>query len=103
MVSSVSGQSERKLYSLEEAEKSFRTLVAAKDSDILGVMKDDGLVCLADSLPFDSRDRFLTLVLPRPTSWLPETRSGEDEKNGSIYDGKSDGPAFTVTVLSLRV
>jgi hypothetical protein len=50
LLGSAWGQSDRKPYSRERAEKSFRALVAAKDSDIIDVMKSDGLVCFADSL-----------------------------------------------------
>jgi hypothetical protein len=38
LIGSVSGQSDPKPYSREAAEKSFRALVVAKDSDIIEVM-----------------------------------------------------------------
>jgi len=82
-----------KSYSREAAEKSFRALVAAKDPDILDVIKNDGLVCFADSLPFDEKDRFISIELPKPTSWLQEkTNASSSEEQGSIYDGKTDLP-----------
>lgn len=91
-----------KPYSRAAAEKSFRTLVAAKDADILNLIKNDGLVCFADSLPTDEEDRFLTIDLPRPTEWFQEKTKSDSEEQGSIYDGKSDLPAFSPAYLSFH-
>lgn len=91
-----------KPYSREAAEKSFRALVAAKDADILGVIKDDGLVCFADSLPMDEEDRFLTIDLPRATGWFQEKTDSDSAEQGSIFDGKSDLPAFSPAYLSFH-
>jgi integrase len=60
LTASVWGQSDRKPYAREAVEKSFRALVAATDRGILDVVHD-GLVCFADSLPFDEQDRFSSL------------------------------------------
>jgi len=85
-----------KPYSREAAEKSFRALVAAKDSDIMDVIKADGLVCFADSFPFYDEDRFLTIELNKPDYWLQDKTSdaNSSEEQGSFYDGKTD---FSVT------
>lgn len=91
-----------KPYSREAAEKSFRALVAAKDSDILDLIKNDGLVCFADSLPLDEEDRFLTIELPRPTAWFQEKTDSDSEEQGSIYDGKSNLPATSPAYLSFH-
>jgi hypothetical protein len=95
-----------KPYSREAAEKSFRALVAAKDKDIIDVIKDDvGLVCFADSLPFDEEDRFLTIELNKPGEyWFQEKKPNTDtEEQGSIYDGKSELPVTSPGSLHFRV
>jgi hypothetical protein len=104
MMSPVSGQSGSKPYSREAAEKSFRALVAAKDPDIIEVISGDGLVCFAESLPFSDEDRFLTIVLPKPTAWFPDTTSNvkPSQEGGSFYDGKTDFPAFSPVSLDFH-
>lgn len=100
LIGSAWGQTDSKPYSREVAERSFRTLVAAKDSDVIKVIKGDGLVCFADSLPFNKEDRFLTIVLPKPSDWFQDTTSNvsPSEEGGSFYDGKTEflvaSPAF---------
>jgi hypothetical protein len=98
------GQTDSKPYSREAAEKSFRALMAAKDSDILDIIKGNGLVCFADSLPFHEEDRFLTIVLPKPSEWLQDTttKAGQDAKDGSFYDGKTDFPAICPAFLDFH-
>jgi hypothetical protein len=85
--------------------KSFRALVAAKDSDIIDVIKGNGLVCFADSLPFNEEDRFLTIVLPKPGDWFLDTTSNmsPSEISGSFYDGKTDFPAISTVFLNFHV
>lgn len=93
-----------KPYSREAAVKSFRALVAAKDSDILDVFKDNGLVCFADTLPFDEEDRFITLKLAKPNTWLQDKDTNDPgEQEGSIYDGKTDHAAISPGYLSFHV
>jgi len=97
------GQTDSKPYSREAAEKSFRALVAAKDTDILSIIKSEGLVCFADSLSFKAPDRFLTIQLHKPMAWIQDTTSNvrpSDEK-GSFYDGKTDFPGFSLALLYL--
>jgi len=85
------GQTNSKPYSREAAEKSFRALVTAKDSDITDLIKGDGLVCFGESSPL-GEDRFLTIQLSKPLNWLEDKTSGDNssEEHGSIYDGKTD-------------
>lgn len=99
------GQSDSKPYSREVAETSFRALVAAKDSDIIGVIQGNGLVCFADALPFHEEDRFLTIVLPKPRDWFQDTTSnvGPSEKGGSFYDGKTEFSAISTVSLDFHV
>jgi hypothetical protein len=96
------GQTDSKPYSRAAAEKSFRALVAAKDSDITDVIKSDGLVCFADFLPYNNEDRFLTIVLPKPSYWLQDTTVTTSEKDGTFYDGKTDFPASAMGVLDFH-
>lgn len=87
-----------KPYSREAAEKSFRALVAAKDSDMMDVVKNDGYVCFADVSPLYKEDRFLTIVLQKPTDWSPE-RSTDDKDYHSLYDESKDSPAISFGIL----
>jgi len=104
LVGPVRGQ-DSKPYSREAAEKSFRALVAAKDKDIMDVMKNDGLVCFADSLPFDEEDRFLTIELNRPGYWFQDKKPNADssEEQGSFYDGKTEFPVTSPASLHFHV
>ena len=64
--------------------------------DILYVIKNEGLVCFGDSLPFNDEDRFLTIVLPKPSYWFQDTESNvKSDENGSFYDGKTEFPAIS--------
>jgi len=97
------GQTTPKPYSREAADKSFRALVAARDKEIIDLVKGDGLVCFADSYPIDEEDRFITLSLSKPGSWFEDkTSSVPRDENASIYDGKSELPAYSPGFLSLR-
>jgi hypothetical protein len=104
LIGSVWAQSDSQPYSRAAAEKSFRALVAAKDTDIIDLIKSDGLVCFADSLPYSSTDRFLTIDLPKPGDWAQDTTSitTPDEKGGSFYDGKTEFPATSPAILVFR-
>jgi hypothetical protein len=104
LIGSVWGQTDSKPYSREAAERSFQALAAAKDSDILDVIKSDGLVCFADSLPFNEEDRFLTIVLPKPSYWFQDTKSSAstNEEGGSFYDGKTEFPATSLASLDFH-
>ena len=100
------GQTDSKPYSREVAERSFRALVAAKDSDIIDVIKGNGLVCFADSLPFHEEDRFLTIVLSKPSGWFQDTTSksvSPTEEGGSFYDRKTEFPAISTASLDFHV
>jgi len=88
-------QTEPKPYSRAAAEKSFRTLVTAKDPDIMDLLKNDGYVCFAEALPFNSEDRFLTIDLMIPTFWVQDKSSNDNPSEGSFYDGKTDFPAIS--------
>lgn len=105
LVEPICGQTDSKPYSRQAAEKSFRALVTAKDSDILDVIRGDGLVCFADSLPFHEEDRFLTIVLPKPSYWMQDTSSNvkANEEGGSFYDGKTEFPAISIAALDFHV
>lgn len=96
-----------KPYLREAAEESFRALVAAKDKDVLNLIKADALVCFADSLPFNVEDRFPTLELPKPDVWFVEKPQTENtnssEEHGTFYDGKTDFPVAAVSFLSFHV
>jgi hypothetical protein len=87
-----------KTYSRRAAENSFRALVTAKDSEIIDIIKQDGLVCFADSLPFAEEDRFLTIVLPKPSFWLQET-SAKPNEDGASPDSKTEFSAISMTSL----
>jgi len=104
-VEPVWGQTDSKPYSREAAVRSFRALVAAKDSDIIDVIKGNGLVCFAESLPFHEEDRFLTIVLPKPNVWFQDTTSkvSSSEEGGSFYDGKTEFPAISIVSLDFHV
>jgi hypothetical protein len=95
------GQTASKPYSRQIAEKSFRALVTAKDSDIIDVIKSDGLVCFADSLPFNDEDRFLTIILPKPSGWFldADSKVTPSAEGGSFYDGKTEFPAISMVSL----
>ena len=90
-------------YSRAAAEKSFRTLLAAKDADILDLIKNDGQVCFADTLAFNEEDRFLTIELAQPISWFQQKSPDDSEKQGSIYDGKGEFPVNSPAFLSFHV
>jgi hypothetical protein len=94
-----------KPYSRKAAENSFRALVTAKDSDIINVIKQDGLVCFGDSLSFKEEDRFLTIVLPKPSDWFEDTSSAKpSQEEGSFYalDAKTEFPAYSIVILDFH-
>jgi hypothetical protein len=105
LIGSAWGQTDSKPYSRAVAEKSLQALAAAKDSDILDVMKGDGMVCFADALPFNEEDRFLTIVLPKPSYWFQDTASdvSPSGEGGSFYDGKTEFPATSPASLDFHV
>jgi len=71
----------------------------------MDVIKDDGLACFADSLPFNSPDRFITIVLPKPRYWSQDTASDvkPSEEGGSFYDGKTEFLAISLASLYFHV
>jgi hypothetical protein len=75
----------KKPYSREAAEKSFQTLVAGKDKDIIDVINGDGLVCFADSLPLYKEDRLLIIVLSKPSSWIQDTTNTDPNERATDY------------------
>jgi hypothetical protein len=86
LIGPVWGQTDsRKPYSREAAEKSFQTLVASKDKDIIDVINGDGLVCFADSLPLHKEDRLLTIVLPKPSAWIQDTTNTDPNERATDY------------------
>lgn len=100
LIASTWAQTESRPYSRAAAEKSFRALVTAKDSDMMDVLKNDGYVCFADGLPFDNEDRFLTIVLPKPTAWFPEKKDNDKDYH-SLYDETTDSAAWFSASLDL--
>lgn len=86
-----SAQAQDKAYSRTAAEKSFFALANARDGDIVRLMEQDGLVCFADSLPFNDEDRFLTIILSNSAVWFNEAEKSFDKTSDVDYSARSLG------------
>lgn len=98
-----SAQAQDKAYSRAAAEKSFLALANARDGDIVLLIEEDGLVCFADSLPFKYEDRFLTIVLTKPTNWIKDEEAKGNENGSTFYDGKTEFAAYSYGSFEFRI